>query len=98
MQIAAVIGTPHMNSILTVYWIESPDVASPFGFGVTAFSVEDAFRLLRKAGINVPQDVSKYRVKENIKFADIDPHHIGPNMGPIVVRGVWYPYIPMEGV
>jgi hypothetical protein len=31
------------------------------------------------------------RIRENIRFADL-PAHVQEHMGPIVVRGLWYPF------
>jgi hypothetical protein len=30
-------------------------------------------------------------VRENVTIGEIDPGHIRPNVGPMIVRGVWYP-------
>jgi hypothetical protein len=80
------------NSPLTAYWIQSPDLAMPFGYGVTAFSRSDAFELIRSYGLRLPDDVSQLRVTENVRVSDLDADHVVPNIGPIVVRGVWFPF------
>ena len=78
------------NRLLKTYWFESPAFPVP-GFGVTAFSREDAFQLLRDSGYPVSLHDPAVRVTEGIRVADLDQHHIVPNIGPIVFRGVWFP-------
>ena len=62
-----------------------------FGFGVTAWSVEDALRLISAEGYGIPSDLNRIRIQENVSFAELDQFHVVPNMGPMVMRGVWYP-------
>ena len=81
-----------MTGSLTAFWIESPDLAPPFGYGVTAFSRSDAFELIRSYGLRLPADVSQLRVTEGVRVSDLDADHVVPNIGPIVVRGVWFPF------
>ena len=76
---------------LTAYWINPGNPTNTLGYGVTAFSVSDAVRMLRAAGITVPDDPTLLVVRENVSFAELDPNHVVPNMGPMVVRGVWFP-------
>jgi hypothetical protein len=78
------------NPLLKTYWIESPALRS-LGLGVTAFSRDDAFQLLNASGYTLSADDPSLRVTEGIAVADLDQNHIVPNMGPIVLRGVWYP-------
>jgi len=78
------------NPLLKTYWIESPEVHI-LGFGVTAFSREDAFQLLGASGYALSSDDPAIRVIEGIQVADLDQNHVIPNMGPIVFRGVWFP-------
>jgi hypothetical protein len=80
------------NSILISFWIKDPDPSGPFGYGVTAFSITDAFEIVSRAGYRLPDDKSSLKISKDIKPADLD-HHILDNMGPIVVRGLWYPFI-----
>lgn len=77
---------------LIPFWIKPPDPRGPLGFGVTAFSLEDAFSIIRNAGYSLPEDVSLLEIKENVRVADLDHRHVVLNMGPIVVRGMWYPF------
>ena len=82
-----------MSNPLTAYWIESPEVETPFGYGVTAFSKDDALALVRSRGLRLPADAAQIHITENIRVADLDASHVVPNIGPIVVRGVWFPFI-----
>ena len=79
------------RTLLTSYWIAAPGPKLASSFGVTAYSIEDAFSLLAEAGY--PFDQNEVTVIENIRFEDLDPNHIVPNMGPMVLRGVWYPFL-----
>jgi hypothetical protein len=81
------------DSALTAFWIEGPDPSGPLGYGVTAFSITDAFEIIARAGYCLPDDKSALRVQRDIKPADLDQRHVRENMGPIVVRGLWYPFI-----
>lgn len=78
------------EQILTAYWIAHPSIG-PLGFGVTAFSLNDAITMILQFGYELPEEKSSLSVTENIRYVDLD-HHVQCNMGPIVVRGVWYPF------
>jgi hypothetical protein len=39
----------------------------------------------------LPDDISDFKIIEGVRVADLDQKHIVPNIGPIIVRGVWYP-------
>lgn len=78
------------NPLLKTYWIESPRSNIP-GFGVTAFSREDAFQLLDACGHSLSIDDPQISVTEGIRIEDLDQEHIVPNIGSLVFRGVWYP-------
>jgi hypothetical protein len=78
--------------LLTPYWIESPYQRGPFGFGVTAHSLEDAARIIRGWRFDFPDDLSTLKVRQNVCVADLDQRNVVPRMGPIAVRGLWYPF------
>ena len=61
------------------------------GFGVTAWSKVDAYSLLEANGYEFHKQAARVSVRENVKVSDLDLSHVTKNMGPIVVRGVWYP-------
>jgi hypothetical protein len=58
--------------------------------GVTAFDLEDALSLLR---LNVfPNGLPKIgRIVEDVDVSTLDESHVVPNMGNVLVRGVWFP-------
>jgi hypothetical protein len=80
---------------LTAYWIVSPLPHAPLGFGVTARSLDDAFDIIRALdyGRYLPDDPAEVRVTAGVTVADLEQRHIVPNMGPIVNRGMWYPFV-----
>jgi hypothetical protein len=80
-----------MSEPLTTFWILPHGAVQSRGFGVTAFSIDDAFRLLREAGYDVPHK-SSVEITSGVRPADLDPKHISPNCGPAILRGVWYPF------
>jgi hypothetical protein len=84
-------GEPMKGSWLTCYWITTGNRWGPLGFGVTAFTVEDAITLVKTEGFDIPQGLAGVQIQENVTFADLDQNHVVPNMGPMVMRGVWYP-------
>jgi hypothetical protein len=81
-------------NLLTTYWIAGTVKHGPLGFGVTAFSLDDAFRLLELSGYGrfLPEDLATLDVKEDVAFADLEQNHVRPNIGPMPVRGIWYPF------
>jgi hypothetical protein len=75
------------DSMLTAFWFHT---SKGLGYGVTAFSREDAEDLLRSFGY--PRDGETVTgIAKDITHAQLDQNHVVPNAGPIVVRGVWYP-------
>ena len=80
------------DSTLTPFWIEGPDPKGPIGFGVTAFSITDAFEIIERAGFRLPDDKSTLRVRANVKPTDLEYSFVRRHMGPIVVRGLWCPF------
>ena len=76
---------------LASYWIVTGFKHGPFGFGVTAWSVEDAIQLIKSHGFEVSDNLDEMQIRENVTFAYLDQNHVVPNMGPMVMRGVWYP-------
>ncbi len=76
---------------LTAFWIVPRDKGVGAGLGVTAHSLADAWRILDNDGYSLPEDKSELQVIEGVQVSDLDPHVVA-NMGPIVVRGVWFPF------
>jgi hypothetical protein len=80
------------DGTLTAFWISFPkDPGFPFGMGVTAWSRADAFRLLEEKGYDFHLRATEVAVCEGVTIDDVDCSHVRPNMGPMSVRGVWYP-------
>lgn len=80
---------------LTAFWIVPPSPHGPLGFGVTAWSLDDALRIIRALGYGcyLPDSPRALRVTEGVTVAGLDQPHVVANMGPIVVRGMWYPFV-----
>jgi hypothetical protein len=80
---------------LTAYWIQAPLPHAPLGFGVTARSLDDALSIIRALdyGRYLLDDLTSMRITEGITVAELDQPHVVANMGPIVVRGMWYPFV-----
>ena len=83
------------ENLLTAYWIVPPGRNGPLGFGVTAYDVDDALGIIRSLGYGarLPADLGDLHIIEGIKYADLEKKHVRTNMGPIVVRGMWYPFL-----
>ena len=81
--------------MLRRYWFqfdlspsESPAVSYGWGCGVTAYGYEDALTLLREV-VFKDNDLPPIRnVVEDIDISTLDEHHVRPNMGMPVFRGV----------
>jgi hypothetical protein len=82
---------------LTAYWIKSPFPHAPLGFGVTAWSLDDALRIIRALdyGQFLPDDLGALKITVGVTAAELEQQHVVPNMGPIVVRGMWYPFVAL---
>jgi hypothetical protein len=76
------------NPMLRRYWFKTKD---RLGFGVTAYSVDDAKRLIDDAARRLGWDYEILRIVEDVDVRDLDQGHVVPNMGPPNFRGVWYP-------
>jgi hypothetical protein len=74
--------------MLIRYWFSSD---AGLGFGVTAHSIQDAIELLSSVGYIPGSDFNPSRVVENVSISALDQNHVVPNIGPVVVRGVWFP-------
>ena len=85
------------SDLLTAYWITTSSMAPTFGYGVTARSIEDAFAILGAEGYPIDPSEAGVVVRPDITPADLDQLNIVPNIGPIVVRGVWYPFLNLRG-
>jgi hypothetical protein len=79
---------------LTAYWFKSPYPYAPLGFGVTGWSVDDALAIIRAFdyGGYLPEDLAGVQIIEGITAGELDQRHVVAKMGPIAVRGIWYPF------
>jgi hypothetical protein len=89
------------RNMLMAFWFAKPpfDVAGfAERFGVTAYSYGDAVHLLRWGFRGQKLDLGEFLVIRGISYAELFRApgfraHVEMNMGPMVVRGIWYPYI-----
>jgi len=80
------------------YWFEFEHYISisdfpgiTIGYGVTAYSYEDAVKLLSE---RVFRDFSLPHIKkyvEDIDISTLDGTHVIPNMDVPTLRGIWFP-------
>ena len=80
--------------MLVRYWITFDGLSSAnalsLGCGVTARSKEDALEIVRVQVF----DNGNFRVSgiiENVDISTITDLHVRPNMGNVLMRGVWFP-------
>ena len=87
-------GSPLHGRPLKAYWVTVPGRVG-LGYGVTGFDLSDALAILRKEGIGLPEGPDTFHVTEHVTehvaFADLDAGHVVPNMGPMTLRGMWFP-------
>jgi hypothetical protein len=71
---------------------------SRLGYGVTAWTEEDAMALLREAVFHGKELSGIAAVIADVDVSTLDPDHILPNMEPPNRRGVWFPrgFIPLQ--
>jgi hypothetical protein len=81
------------DALLTPFWIVPPNKHGPLGFGVTAWSLDDALGIIRVMGHGcyLPADLEELTVHSGITVGELHPLVVA-HMGPIVVRGMWYPF------
>lgn len=75
---------------LTPYWFKTKN---ELGFGITAFSEEDAKVLLTDAATTIGKDYEVLEIIPNVDIHTLDQNHVIPNMASPNVRGVWYPRV-----
>ena len=80
--------------VLHRYWFRFERLKQPsplnLGCGVTAFSKEDAVELMKQM-IFLAEDLQIKECIEEVDITSLDQKHIIPNMGNVVVRGIWFP-------
>ena len=80
------------------YWIKfrvsMSDPHAPgtlMGIGLTAYSREDAFELIRQKVYETSALPEIESVIEDVAISNLDPKHVLPNIGNHFERGIWYP-------
>ena len=83
---------------LTPFWIEfdyspeqQPPVGTRFGVGVTAIDRRDALRLVAHRVFGDGPLPPVKEIRENVDVSSLDEGHVLRNIGPLHVRGVWFP-------
>jgi hypothetical protein len=78
---------------LVPFWIVPGLPHGPLGFGVTAADLEDTFSHIVAGGYvqYLREGRASLSVKANVTFDEL-PRHVQWHLGPMVVRGVWYPW------
>jgi hypothetical protein len=79
---------------LIAFWIRSPLPHAPIGFGVTARSLDDALSIIRAFdfGRYLPGNMAGVQITAGVTVAQLDQPNVVARMGPITVRGLWYPF------
>jgi hypothetical protein len=85
-----------MLNLLTRYWFSFDTDALPRHAGVTAYSLEDAYFLLRQELFGAGSIPQVLNIVENVDVSSLDEGHILPNIGPANFRGVWYPILNLK--
>lgn len=90
-------GRSSVATMMHRYWFrfalppEQLPIGAAIGCGVTAPTLDDALRLLRErifAGVEMPEPA---QIIENVDVSLLDDLHVAPNIGDVVVEGVWFP-------
>lgn len=79
------------RTLLIPYLFARPQGGFVRWYGVSAYSLDDALALLRQHGYDIDLTDPAVTVRENAVLSDYEQRHLGPNMGPMQFRGVWYP-------
>ena len=79
-----------MAEILHRYWFQTRE---RLGYGVTAYSEDDARQLIKVAVGTSPSKDELVRIIVDVDIRELAQGHVIPNMGPPNVRGVWYPML-----
>ena len=84
--------------MLRRFWIEfecEEPLALPggvaLGCGVTAESFEKALSMVDERVFHQVARPPIRRVIEDVDVSTLDQHHVVPNMGVVVRRGIWFP-------
>lgn len=83
---------------LCPYWVvfdmtisDTHPIGTLLGCGVTAFDRDDAIALLKATEFSDHPLPPILHIVEDVKFDQLEQNHVRPNMGFMMMRGVWYP-------
>ena len=76
------------NLLLRRYWFKTKE---RFGFGVTAYSLDDAKHLVDEAARGLGVSYEVLDIIEDVDVRTLDQNHVVPNMGAPNFRGIWFP-------
>ena len=79
------------RTLLISYLFTRTEGSRRHWYGVSAYSLEDALALLRMSGVALDPRDPAVSVREHVVLDEYEQRHLGPNMGPMQFRGVWYP-------
>jgi hypothetical protein len=48
---------------------------------------------VRELRYDLPSDLGLLIITPGVRYADLEANHVRANIGPIVVRGMWYPFV-----
>ena len=82
----------HFNTLIA-YWISSRNPKGSIGYGVTAVDLPDALWIIRRLGYEIEPATDIASIQVISALDELEEAHVRANMGPIVVRGLWYPFI-----
>lgn len=81
------------DTLLHRYWFKTKE---PLGFGVTAYSIEDARGLVDAAARSVGWSFEVVEIVADVDVRELDQNHVIPNLGPPNFRGVWLPNLNLS--
>ena len=79
-----------MTARLRYFWFKSPQLEYRLGYGVTAWTEEDAVSLLREKVFGGDPLPDGLKMAADIDLSQLD-RHVTPNMSPPIFRGIWFP-------
>jgi hypothetical protein len=79
------------RTLLIPYLFTRPERGVVRWYGVSAYSLDDARALLLQYGYDIDPSDSSVTIREHVVLTEQEQPHIGPNMGPMQLRGVWFP-------
>jgi hypothetical protein len=85
---------PTSPSLLRRFWFP---LSKGIGIGVTAPTEAEARVLAETTRAEFFPHAAITGVVPDVDVRSLDQGHVVPNMGPVVVRGVWYPRLNLRG-